>query len=69
MAHNGNPVMTWMISNVTAAMDPAGNLKPDKSRSGEKIDGVTARLMALGLSLPQQSTRSVYEERGVLVLG
>ncbi|WP_348266422.1 terminase TerL endonuclease subunit [Edaphobacter sp. DSM 109919] len=48
LAHGGNPVLRWMASNVTVKQDPAGNLKPDKSKSTEKIDGIVALCMALG---------------------
>lgn len=48
VAHDGNPLLRWMASNVVAARDPAGNLKPDRARSTEKIDGIVAVLMALG---------------------
>lgn len=47
-AHGGNPVLRWMISNVSIKRDPAGNEKPDKEKSNEKIDGVVAGIMALG---------------------
>lgn len=40
--HGGNPVMEWMIDNLAVDVDPAGNVKPDKSESGDKIDGVSA---------------------------
>lgn len=42
MRHGGNPVMEWMIDNLAVAIDPAGNVKPDKAESGDKIDGVSA---------------------------
>ena len=42
IGHGGNPVLRWMISNVAVRQDPAGNLKPDKEKSAEKIDGVVA---------------------------
>ena len=45
--HGGNPVMRWMVDNVVVRTDPAGNLKPDKEKSGDKIDGVVAAAMAL----------------------
>ena len=54
LAHNGNPVARWMVSNVAAKQDPAGNIKPDKERSAEKIDGVVALIMALGRALVLQ---------------
>jgi phage terminase large subunit-like protein len=49
--HGDNPVLTWMADNVVAKMDPAGNIKPDKEKSKEKIDGVVALIMALDLAL------------------
>lgn len=47
LAHNDNAVLNWMIGNVAVKQDPAGNLKPDKSKSTERIDGVVAGIMAL----------------------
>jgi phage terminase large subunit-like protein len=47
LAHGGHPVLSWMIGNVAVKMDPAGNIKPDKSKSSERIDGVVAAIMAL----------------------
>jgi phage terminase large subunit-like protein len=47
LAHDGNPVLRWMVSNVMVKMDPAGNTKPDKVRSREKIDGAVAMIMAV----------------------
>ncbi|HMY34828.1 MAG TPA: terminase large subunit [bacterium] len=51
IAHGGNPVMRWMMSNVNAVRDPAGNIKPDRSSKENKIDGVVAAIMALGLAI------------------
>ena len=45
--HGNNPVLNWMAGNVSVKMDPAGNLKPDKSTSQGKIDGIVALVMAL----------------------
>jgi phage terminase large subunit-like protein len=45
--HGGNPVMRWMADNVVVKIDPAGNIKPDKARSTEKIDGIVALIMGL----------------------
>lgn len=45
--HGGNPVMRWMVDNLDVRLDPAGNVKPDKSTSGDKIDGVSAAANAL----------------------
>lgn len=49
--HGDNPVLTWMMDNVVARMDPAGNIKPDKEKSKEKIDGVVALIMAIDMAL------------------
>jgi phage terminase large subunit-like protein len=46
-AHGGNPVMRWMVDNLAVAMDPAGNVKPDKATAADKIDGVAAAVNAL----------------------
>lgn len=51
MAHGGDEVLRWMMGNVTLQIDPAGNIKPDKSKSGDKIDGAVASIMALGEAL------------------
>src|ERR1700761_1775145 len=53
LAHGNNPVLRWMASNVMIAMDPAGNVKPDRSKSREKIDGIVALNMALGRLMQQ----------------
>ena len=65
--HGGNPVMRWMIDNVRLRTDPAGNIKADKGKSAEKIDGVIAAIMALDRALRAgPPIRSVYEERGLI---
>lgn len=47
LRHDGNPVLRWMVQNVSVEMDAEGNLKPSKRRSTERIDGVVALIMAL----------------------
>ena len=66
--HGGNPVLRWMASNVAVKTDPAGNQKPDKGKSTEKIDGIVALIMAVGRAISQAQGGSVYEERGILTL-
>ena len=51
LRHGGNEVLRWMASNATAKTDPSGNIKPDKSKSTEKIDGIVAAIMAVGLAM------------------
>lgn len=43
----------WMASNVAVETDAAGNIKPSKKKSTERIDGIVAGVMALGRSLLQ----------------
>ena len=69
LEHDGNPVLRWMASNVTVEQDAAGNLKPSKARSGEKIDGIAALCMALGRAIVQDDGASVYESRSLIILG
>ena len=51
MVHGGQPVLRWMMDNIFIKSDPAGNIKPDKEKSTEKIDGVVATIMALDRAL------------------
>jgi len=67
--HYNDPVTRWMASNVAIHTDPAGNIKPDKQKSGEKIDGIVALVMALGRAITLGAGQpSVYEKRGFLTL-
>ncbi|EHN13429.1 terminase large subunit [Clostridium sporogenes] len=69
IAHGGNPVLRWMMDNIFIKQDPAGNIKPDKEKSTEKIDGAVALIMALDRSIRNAGcTGSVYDERGILIL-
>jgi len=47
IAHGGHPVLRWMADNFSVHQDAAGNLKPDKASSKDKIDGVVALIMGL----------------------
>jgi len=67
-AHGGNPVLRWMASNLAVKQDAAGNLKPDKGSSSEKIDGIVALIMALDRASRNQGVRSIYETRGVIAV-
>jgi phage terminase large subunit-like protein len=52
LAHGGNPVMRWMANNTVVQLSAtAGLMKPDKQRSREKIDGISALLDALGRAM------------------
>ena len=60
--------MNWMLSNIAIQEDPAGNLKPNKAKSKDKIDGVVALIMALGEMMIGEDVSSIYDDRGILVL-
>jgi phage terminase large subunit-like protein len=67
LAHNRNPVLNWMADNLVSVENSTGDIKPDKARSTEKIDGMVALIMALE-RLGRGGGVSVYEKRGLLVL-
>ncbi len=60
--HDGDQVLTWMVSNVVCHRDAKDNIYPRKERDENKIDGVVALIMALGRAIAsEQNTPSVYE--------
>ena len=66
--HGGNPVLRWMAMNVVMRQDPAGNIKPDKDKSVEKIDGIVAEIMAIDRCIRHEGeAQSVYDDRGIFV--
>ena len=67
LAHGGHPVLRWMADNMVVKQDPAGNIKPDKAKSREKIDGLVALIMGLDRAIRHEGA-SVYEGRGVLTV-
>jgi len=70
IAHGGHPVLRWMMDNIYVKTDPAGNIKPDKEKSTERIDGAVALIMALDRALRHggENVSSVYDERGILLI-
>ena len=56
--HGGNPVMRWMVDNLAVKMDPSGNVKPDKDRSPDKIDGVSAAVTAMSEHMGAEAEES-----------
>ena len=67
LRHTGSPVMRWMVANVIVTMDAAGNIMPNKEKSGNKIDGVSAAIVALERALVHAGP-SVYDERPPLLV-
>ncbi|WP_423163033.1 terminase TerL endonuclease subunit [Stenotrophomonas maltophilia] len=52
LVHDGDPVLAWCAANLVARKDVNLNMAPDKRRSADKIDDITALLMAIGISIP-----------------
>ena len=68
IAHGGHKVLRWMMDNVFVRQDPAGNIKMDKEKSTEKIDGAVATVMALDRAIRNEgSDGSVYDDRGIII--
>lgn len=71
LSHDGNPVLTWNISNAMSVSDPAGNRKLDKSKTRFRIDGAVALAMAIGLKSRDMSKMpelSAYEDPNAEVM-
>ena len=70
IAHGGHPVLRWMMDNIYIRTDPAGNIKADKEKSTEKIDGAIATIMALDRAIRcgNDTEESVYDQRGLLFI-
>ena len=70
IAHGGHPVLRWNMDNIFVRTDPAGNIKADKEKSTEKIDGAIATIMALDRAIRcgNDTSESVYNDRGILFI-
>lgn len=69
LRHDGNPVLQWCVSNVVLAEDPAENIKPEKKKSSERIDGAVAAIIAVHcMAQAREQEPSVYEQRGLRTL-
>ncbi|HGL8771147.1 TPA: terminase large subunit [Enterobacter hormaechei] len=67
--HDGNPVLSWCISNVIGKNVPGSDdiVRPTKGDKQSKIDGATALFMAIGRAMlnGRASNQSVYDEEDV----
>ena len=69
LIHFNHPVLRWMADNTVAKTDPSENIKPDKRKSKERIDGIVAMIMAIGRAITNEGNgKSIYEERGIRTL-
>ncbi len=65
LRHGGHPVLDWCAQNAVVAIDPAGNIKPTKQKSTERIDGVVALVMAIARASLADNQPSTYEKEGL----
>lgn len=64
-----NPVSRWHNSNITIDMNPAGDIKINKGKSSENVDGMIALVMAIGEKMDKHNNQgSVYDERDIIIL-
>ena len=62
-------MLRWNFDNVVIKTDPAGNIKPDKEKSTEKIDGAVAAIMSFSRAVVNKNKKpSAYKDRGILVI-
>ena len=69
LVHGGHPVLRWNMDNVFVRTDPAGNIKIDKEKSTEKVDGAVALVMGLDRAMKNlNGGDSIYNHRGLIIL-
>jgi phage terminase large subunit-like protein len=67
--HGNNPVLRWNVDNLVIEQDAAENIKPNKAKSTQRIDGAVAMIMAIDRAIKHnEPPRSVYEDRGIIVV-
>lgn len=59
MQHNGNPLLRWQAGNTIIETDPAGNRKPTKAKSLDRIDGIVTAIMACGLAATDEGRKFI----------
>lgn len=68
LEHGGCPVLRWMASNVSVWQDANGNLRPDKGNSSDKIDGIVAAIMGIGLWMLKPQEPPPFSNSGIFVI-
>ncbi|MDX3294620.1 terminase large subunit [Streptomyces scabiei] len=70
LRHGGHPVVRWCVDNLAVVMDPAGNVKPDKANSNDKIDGVSALATAMAeiIARPPRRKSKYTDEDEIMVV-
>ena len=71
IGHGNNPIMDWMIACTEVKSDRQGNIcpmKPKRGRTGARIDGVIASILALSRAIVHTDERSIYEDHGLIAI-
>lgn len=69
LRHGGNPAVRWQVDNLAVEIDAAGNVKPDKKNSGDKIDAVSALNNAFSEAMTREpAKRSAYDDEDAELL-
>lgn len=67
LVHHANPVLKWMLASLSPMKDEHENIRPDKKKSRDSIDGIVALIMAIQRWMLREQERSVYDEsRGII---
>lgn len=66
--HGHHPILTWCAGNVTVEQDAAGNIKPSKKKSTERIDGIVAAIMGLARLNVAEEYEPMYTDAGSFML-
>ena len=68
LQHDNHPVLRWCANNLAVKIDAAENVKPEKDKSYERIDGVVALAMGLGRGLVAYEHKTKYRKAGLMIL-
>jgi phage terminase large subunit-like protein len=68
LQHGGHKVLEWNADNLEVKTDESENVRPVKANTKKRIDGIVALIMAFGRAMQHHEQKSVYSERGVIVL-
>lgn len=66
--HAGHPILRWMMANCVIDTDPNGNIKINKMKSGQKIDGIAATINALSQYMDFKDNSDIYVKKDIRFL-
>jgi phage terminase large subunit-like protein len=71
LGHGANPVLRWMADSMEVKQDPAGDIKPakpDRGKSGKRIDGMVALIMAIDRVTRNENQASAWSSPGFILI-